>query len=133
MKRIGVLVLSGCMLVAATSCRTATGTGALVGGGLGAGTGAIIGGGKGAIIGGAIGIVGGAIVGNIVDHERERAERDAYYGHRVVVYDVPQDGGAYHRVHCAPCGPTRVRTTVTRYNPSTGYWEVIEETERTVN
>jgi hypothetical protein len=132
MRRIAVIALSACILVTGTSCRSSAGTGALVGAGLGVGTGALIGGGRGAIIGGAIGTVGGAILGSIVDDERERAEREAYYGHRVVVYDVPHDG-CYHRVHCSPCGPTRVRTTVTRFNHATGGWEVIEETERTVN
>ena len=58
-----------------------TGTGALVGGGLGAATGAILGGrnaGAGALIGGAIGAVAGGLIGNSMDQEqRERLRAEA--------------------------------------------------------
>jgi len=60
------------------SCESKTGTGALVGGGLGAGAGALIGGGKGALIGGAVGIVGGAIVGHLLEEdERDRVQQNS--------------------------------------------------------
>lgn len=55
-----------------TSCESKTGTGALVGGGVGAGTGALIAGGKGAAIGGAVGIVGGAIVGHLLEEDDQK-------------------------------------------------------------
>jgi len=59
-----------------------TGTGALVGGGIGAASGAVIGGprnaGAGAVIGGAIGAIAGSIVGSSMDEEqRERLRAEA--------------------------------------------------------
>lgn len=57
---------------ALTSCESKTGTGALVGGGVGAGAGALIGGGKGALIGGAVGVVGGAIVGHLLSEDEHK-------------------------------------------------------------
>jgi len=56
-----ILVLSG--------CESKTGTGALVGAGIGAGVGGIVGGGGGALIGGAAGAVGGAVVGYLLSQE----------------------------------------------------------------
>ncbi|MCH9630127.1 MAG: hypothetical protein S4CHLAM37_01200 [Chlamydiia bacterium] len=58
--------------IALTSCESKTGTGALVGGGVGAGAGALIGGGKGALIGGAVGVVGGAIVGHLLSEDEHK-------------------------------------------------------------
>lgn len=73
MKKSSFLLLSAVAIILnLTSCESKTGTGALVGGGVGAGTGALIAGGKGAAIGGAVGIVGGAIVGHLLDEEDNR-------------------------------------------------------------
>jgi len=52
-----------------SGCQSKTGTGALVGGGLGAGAGALIGGGQGALIGGAIGVIGGGLIGAALDEQ----------------------------------------------------------------
>lgn len=87
--KLNVLVLAGATsAVLLTGCQypngepNNTGTGALVGGGIGAATGAAIGGprnaGAGALIGGAIGLIAGSIVGSSMDEEqRERLREQA--------------------------------------------------------
>jgi outer membrane lipoprotein SlyB len=59
-------------IVVLASCASNTGTGALIGGGLGAGTGALIGGGQGALIGGAVGAAAGGLIGNSMDANEQR-------------------------------------------------------------
>lgn len=94
-RKSAILAIALCAL-ALTSCESKTGTGALVGGGLGAGTGALIGGGKGAAIGGAVGIVGGAIVGHLlsedehkkVENENPRTAQKVERGQQLSVNDV---------------------------------------------
>ena len=72
-KLIASMLLLGCLIV---GCQTKTGTGALVGGGLGAGTGALIGGEKGALIGGAVGALSGGLIGAALDEQdRQIMER----------------------------------------------------------
>ncbi len=79
------LVLAGCQTPYGTPNQT--GTGALVGGGVGAASGAILGGlggrpAEGALIGGALGAVTGALVGHSMDEEeraRLRAEAPQTY------------------------------------------------------
>lgn len=71
-------LILGVVILTATSCATNTGTGALVGGGVGAGAGALIGGGQGALIGGAVGVVTGALIGNAIDaNQRAELERNS--------------------------------------------------------
>jgi outer membrane lipoprotein SlyB len=68
---VSAVVLTGCQYP--NGDPNNTGTGALVGGGLGAATGAILGGrnaGAGALIGGAIGAIAGSIVGNQMDQQQ---------------------------------------------------------------
>jgi outer membrane lipoprotein SlyB len=62
---MGLLVAS--LLIA--GCESKTGTGALIGAGVGVGAGALIGGGGGALIGGAAGAVGGALIGYLLSQE----------------------------------------------------------------
>ena len=64
-------IVSGALLLtlALSSCESKTGTGALVGAGIGVGVGGIVGGGGGALIGGAAGAVGGAVVGYLLSQE----------------------------------------------------------------
>jgi uncharacterized protein YcfJ len=57
------------LILALSGCESKTGTGALVGAGIGAGVGGIVGGGGGALIGGAAGAVGGAVVGYLLSQE----------------------------------------------------------------
>ena len=65
-----IIMTLACGTLVLTSCETKTGTGALVGGGLGAGTGALIGGNvEGALIGGAVGAVAGGLVGAALDEQ----------------------------------------------------------------
>ena len=94
-KKSAVIAIALCAL-AFTSCESKTGTGALVGGGVGAGTGALIGGGSGAAIGGAVGVVGGAIVGHLlsedeqkkVRHENPRTAKRVSMGEQLSVNDI---------------------------------------------
>ncbi len=85
-----VLVLTaGALALVLTGCETPygtpdqTGTGALVGGGIGAASGAIIGGasgagGEGALIGGAIGAITGGLIGHSMDmQEQARLQAEA--------------------------------------------------------
>ncbi|HEY3763482.1 MAG TPA: YXWGXW repeat-containing protein [Verrucomicrobiae bacterium] len=68
---VSAVVLTGCQYPNGEPNNT--GSGALVGGGIGAASGAIIGGrnaGAGALIGGAIGAIAGAIVGNQMDQQQ---------------------------------------------------------------
>jgi uncharacterized protein YcfJ len=64
-------ILNSALLIAlvVSGCESKTGTGALVGAGIGAGVGGIVGGGGGALIGGAAGAVGGAVVGYLLSQE----------------------------------------------------------------
>ena len=81
MKKSHISILTvGTLAVALTGCEypngepNNTGTGALVGGGIGAISGAAIGGprngGAGALIGGAIGAITGALIGNSMDEQQ---------------------------------------------------------------
>jgi outer membrane lipoprotein SlyB len=68
----GLLIMS--LIIA--GCESKTGTGALVGAGIGVGVGAAVGGGSGALIGGAAGAVGGALIGYLLSQEdQENLER----------------------------------------------------------
>jgi uncharacterized protein YcfJ len=71
------IVVSGC--VNPDGSQNNTGTGALVGGGIGAASGAIIGGrnaGAGALIGGAIGALTGGLIGNSMDQQQQERLRE---------------------------------------------------------
>ena len=74
----GAIALTGCETPEGTPYRT--GTGALIGTGVGAASGALIAGGHdapaGALIGGAVGAIGGALIGNSLD-QQERARLQA--------------------------------------------------------
>lgn len=75
--RLKQVALMGILLTAflATGCETATGRGALIGGGAGAGIGALAGGPRGAVIGAATGALVGGAVGNDMDRH-DRIEKD---------------------------------------------------------
>jgi len=67
--RSAIMTLA-CGTLVLASCETKTGSGALIGGGLGAGTGALIGGNvEGALIGGAVGAIAGGLVGAALDEQ----------------------------------------------------------------
>ena len=75
MSKIKTTLLSAAFILT-VGCASNTGTGALIGGGLGAGTGALIGGGQGAIIGGAVGAAAGGLIGNAMDaNEKNNLEQ----------------------------------------------------------
>src|SRR5262245_9673218 len=75
---IAAVVLTGCETPEGTPYRT--GTGAIIGTGVGAASGAVIAGGhntaEGALIGGAVGAVAGGLIGHSLD-EQERARLQA--------------------------------------------------------
>ena len=138
-----VWILLGSLMVGSTGCRTAAGTGALAGTFGGAAIGAAVDrhhAGRGALIGAAAGLVVGTLAGAAVDASDERREREARMRaareRRVVVteYTYPETGDRYVVEHRpAPASNTQVTTTVTRWNPSTGQWEVVSETTQPIN
>jgi outer membrane lipoprotein SlyB len=70
----GLLIVS--LIIA--GCESKTGTGALVGAGIGVGAGALIGGGSGALIGGAVGAAGGALIGySLSQEDQEKLHRSS--------------------------------------------------------
>jgi hypothetical protein len=75
---VAALALAGCENPEGTPYRT--GTGAIIGAGVGAGSGAVIAGGhnapEGALIGGVVGAIGGGLIGNALD-QQERARLQA--------------------------------------------------------
>lgn len=132
-----ILVLCGVLLLTTTGCRTSGGTGALVGAGVGGGAGALIDRGnpwRGALIGAAVGSLLGYAIGNEIDKEKERCARTCYQERRVVVREISDtESGERYRVRAAPADtPTRVTTTVTKWNPGTGTWEVVSESTQTM-
>ncbi len=142
MTKLVLSYLSVAVIVASFSgCQSSAGTGALVGAGVGGAAGALIDRGnpwRGALIGAAVGSIVGYAIGNEIDKERERCARDAYQQRRVITREVTDvDTGDRYRVRAEPApepsAPTRVTTTVTKWNAATGQWEVQSEQSQSVN
>lgn len=139
MKKSICVVLAALLLFTSTSCQSSAGSGALIGAGAGGTAGALIDRRRpwrGALIGAAAGAIIGYAIGNEIDKERERCARDAYRERRVIVREVEdQETQDRYRVRAEPLpqSPTQVTTTVSKYNPATGRWEVQSESTQMVN
>lgn len=138
MRRAGIWVLLVVVLLPTPGCQSSAQTGALVGAGAGAGAGALIdrrNRWRGALIGGAIGGIVGYAIGNEIDKQKQDCARVAARENRVVVREISdQETGEQYRVRAAPTdSPTRVTTTVSKYDPATGQWVVQSQSEQMVN